>query len=168
MAYGSVAEAQEYWSAKDYTGAPTAALLSIGSTFVDGLGWRMNGKVAVSRFPGIPTGVDQDNEWPRTGAADIYGRELTSDVVPGAVLRATYEAAFYEASNPGALNEAIRADERVVREKFDSIEFQYASPSEGQSVGLAPATPLIPAILTILAPVLSGGSNPYGISGLVA
>ena len=168
MAYGNTTDAQAHWTAKGYAGTPTDATLAVASTFIDGLGWRMAGKVAVSRFPGIPTGVDQEDQWPRTDATDIYGRDLASDVVPGAVLRATYEAAFYEDNNPGGLNEAIRSDERIVREKFDTIEFQYAEPETGQSAGLAPATPLIPAILTILAPVMAGGSNPYGITGIVA
>lgn len=168
MAYGNTTDAQTHWTAKGYAGTPTIAALSIASTFIDGLGWRMSGMVAISRFPGIPTDPDQEDQWPRTGATDIYGRTLASGAVPGAVIRATYEAAFYEVSNPGALNEAIRSDERVIREKFGSVEFQYAEPDKGQSVGLAPATPLIPAIMTILAPVMAGGSNPYGITGIVA
>lgn len=170
MGYGTDEAMATYWASKGYAVADTtpAVLREIASVFVDGLGWRMAGAAAVSRFPGIPTEAGQEREWPRTGATDIYGRDLDPDTVPGAVERATYEAAFYEASNPGALNEAVRSDERVVREKFGSIEFQYADPSASKPVGLAPATPVVPFVMSILAPVMAGGANPYGITGIVA
>lgn len=167
MAYGSTAEAQAHWTARGYDGAPTDALLEVASAFVDGLGWRVTSAgVPVSRFPGVPTDPDQAAQWPRTGATNVYGVDLASDTVPGPVLRATFEAAYYEASNPGALNAAIRSDERVVREKFGPVEFQYAEDDAGS--GIAPTTPIIPAVMTLLAPVLTGGANPYGITGIVA
>lgn len=168
MAYGNTTDAQAFWTARGYSGTPTAALLEVASAFVDGLGWRMTpAGVPASRFPGIPTDPAQTEQWPRTGAVDVYGRDLASDAVPDAVVRATYEAAHYEADNPGALNAAIRSDERVVREKFGSVEFQYADGGM-QMAGIAPTTPVIPAVMSILAPVLSGGGNPYGITGIVA
>lgn len=167
MAYGSIIEAQDHWSARGYAGVPTDALLQVASAFVDGLGWRMTSAgVPVSRFPGAPTDPEQSEQWPRTGAANVYGVELASDTVPGPVLRATFEAAHYEFTNPGALNAAIRSDERVVREKFGPVEFQYAE--DGAGSGLAPTTPIIPTVMTLLAPVLTGGANPYGITGIVA
>ncbi|WP_422073896.1 DnaT-like ssDNA-binding protein [Tranquillimonas rosea] len=168
MAYGTTTDAQAYWTARGYDGTPTDAGLEIASAFVDGLGWRMAASgVPVSRFPGKPASAAQEREWPRTGAADFYGNDLPDDTVPGAIERATYEAAWHESQNPGTLNLAIRSDERVVREKFGDIEFQYAE-SGTAGGGIAPTAPVIPAVLTILAPVLSGGSNPYGITGVVA
>lgn len=169
MAYGNTTDAQAFWTARGYSGTPTDALLAKASVFVDGLGWRMTrAGVPVSRFPGKPTAADQTDQWPRTGATDVYGRALASNAVPQAVINATYEAAHYEHQNAGALNAAIRADQRVVREKFDVVEFHYAEPQGAQMVGMAPTTAVIPAVLTILAPVLTGGSNPYGITGVVA
>jgi len=168
MAYGSIIDAQAHWTAKGYAGTPTDARLAVASAFVDGLGWRMAGKVAVSRFPGIPTDPDQEEQWPRVGASDIYGRDLASDAVPGVILRATYEAAFYELTNPGGLNQAVLSDERVVREKFGSVEFQYADGTKGLMAGLTTSTPIIPVVMSMLAPVMAGGSNPYGITGIVA
>jgi len=140
-------------------------LREIGSGFVDGLGWRIAGGVAVSRFPGIPTEAGQEREWPRTGATDIYGRALASDTVPLAVEKATYEAAFYEASSPGALNQVTRADERVISAKAGPVDVKFADAS---SAGSMPVNPVIPAVMAILFPVLVGGSNPYGITGVVA
>lgn len=169
MAYGNTTDGQAHWTARGYTGTLTDAQLEVASAFVDGLGWRMTkAGVPVSRFPGRPAVAGQDREWPRVGAVDSYGNALADDEVPGVVERATYEAAYYEAQNAGALNAAIRSDERVVREKFGPVEFQYAEPQGGQMVGVAPSTPVIPAVLSILAPVLTGGANPYGITGVVA
>lgn len=170
MGYGTDEAMATYWASKGYdvAGITPAVLREIASAFVDGLGWRMAGKVAVPRFPGIPTAAGQEREWPRTGATDIYGRALDASTVPGAVERATYEAAFYEAVNPGALNEAVRSDERVVREKFGPVEFQYAEPGATKGAGLAESSPVIPAVMAILAPIMAGGSNPYGITGIVA
>lgn len=167
MAYGSTTDAQAHWTAKGYAGTPTDALLAVASGFVDGLGWRMAGKVAVSRFPGIPTDPDQEDQWPRTGASDIYGRELASDTVPGAVLRATYEAAFYELTNPGGLNQATRPDEMIASAKAGPVDIKYFESNDGGTVA-ASINPEIPAVMSALFPVLVGGSNPYGITGVVA
>lgn len=168
MAYGNTTDGAAYWTARGYSGTLTDALLEKASVFVDGLGWRMAGSgVPVSRFPGKPSSPSQVLQWPRTGAKDIYGNEIADDAVPGPVERATYEAAYYESQSAGALNAAVRADQRIVREKFDVIEFQYA---EGQApgAGVAGSAPVIPAVMAVLAPVLTGGGNPYGITGLVA
>ena len=168
MPYGNLTDGQAYWDVRDYEGTLTPELLEVASTFVDGLGWRMTrAGVPVSRFPGKPTSPTQDLQWPRSGAVDVYGREIADDVVPSAVERAVYEAARYEAQNEGALNAAIRADQRVVRERFDVVEFQYAEPSGSQMVGVASTTPVIPAVMALLSPVLTGGSNAYGITGVV-
>lgn len=165
MFYGTVSGATTYWAERGYTGTPTDQILRKGSIFVDGLGWRMTASMApVSRFPGIP--ASDVLQWPRLGAKDVYGREIDPTIVPQAVERATYEAAYQEAIAPGVLNAVIRSDERVVREKFGSVEFQYAD--GGEAPGMAATTPVIPTVMSILAPVLNGGDNIYGITGLVA
>lgn len=167
MAYGTTTDAQTYWTAQGYSGAPTDALLSVASVFVDSLGWRMTSAgTMVSRYPGQPASASQVNAWPRSGATDIYGNAIAGNVVPGAVERATYEAAYYELQNPGALNAAIRSDERVVQEKVGPLSVTYAEP-KGE-IGMDIIRPIIPAVMTLLAPVLTGGSNPYGITGVVA
>lgn len=168
MAYGNTTDAQAYWTARGYTGTPTAALLAVASTYVDALGWRQSRSgVLVSRFPGIPASASQVDQWPREGAVDAYGRDIASDTVPPAVLNATYEAAYYESQNAGALNTTVRADQRVIRERVDVIDVQY-SEAESVSQGAAGSLPVIPAVMALLAPVLTGGSNPYGITGIVA
>lgn len=172
MAYGDDAGLTAYASARGATLPATSTerdqLRVKASVFVDGLGWRMTSSgVPISMFPGAPLSATQEMQWPRTGATDTYGNEIDSASVPGPVERATYEAAIYESGSSGALNVAVRNDERVVREKFDVIEFQYAE-AQASAGGIAGSMPVIPAVMTILAPVLSGGLNAHGITGVVA
>jgi hypothetical protein len=168
--YGNLIDAQVYWDARGYSGTPTKAGLVIGSAYVDQLGWRIASTgVPVSRFPGTPTTTTQENEWPRTDATDVYGREFASDEVPACVEWATYEAAYYEQTNPGSLNVVVRTDQVISREKIDVIEFEYRDQgTASRMLGLSPSTPVIPAANAALAPVLTGGANPYGITGVVA
>lgn len=145
--------------------APTSAqitgALARGSLFVDGLGYRDTGTgTRTSFWPGTPASGSQINEWPRTGAEDIYGNAIDNATVPTRVEYATYEVAFF-ALGGGDINPAQRADQRVVREKFDVIEFQYADVG-GNAEQLKPA---IPAVMDLLAPLITGGGgNPYGIT----
>jgi hypothetical protein len=150
------------------SGSPTNALLEVASLFVDNLGWRMSASgVPVSRYPGEPVSAGQTSEWPRKNAVDFYGNAIPSDSIPTRILNATYQAAHYESVNPGALNAALRSDQRVIIEKFGEITFQYAT-GKGQQPGLSPTDPIIPAVMALLAPLMTQGTNPYGISGIVA
>lgn len=123
----------------------------------------MVGDVPISRFPGQPTDPTQAEQWPRTNATDTYGNVLADDAVPAPVERAAYEAAFYEDQNPGGLNDTVRADQTVVREKFGSVEFQYAE-GRSKAAGMTSTAPVIPVVMTHLAPVLLGGANAYGVT----
>lgn len=164
--YGTVEAAADHWVARGYLGNPTTELLLKATIFVDMLGWDKSGKVPIPMFPGTPTSSSQAYEWPRENAINVYGIELASDEVPSAVQNATYEAAFYEYSNPGSLNNALSANNLVKREKFDKVEFEYELDAVGS--GLVPSQVIIPAVMTYLAPVIRGGSNAYGITGVVA
>ena len=56
-------------------------------------------------FPGMKTGGrDQEREWPRAGATDIYGYAIPSDTVPNEITYATYEAALQDMNSPGSLS----------------------------------------------------------------
>lgn len=58
-----------------------------------------------SSFPGLKVGQrDQQREWPRTGAQDIYGYSVPSDSVPREVEFATYEATLRQMATPGSLS----------------------------------------------------------------
>lgn len=168
MFYGSVIAGQAFWASLGYSGTLTEAQLTSASIYVDGMGWRrLSNGTFVSRFPGKVTDPAQLRQWPRTGATTNDGDEIGVDAVPVAVEQAAYEAAYYENRNPGALNPSVRGDQVVTSERFGPVSFTYGNP-ESSSYGVAPALPVIPSVLTLLAPVLVGGTNPYGITGVVA
>ena len=56
-------------------------------------------------FPGYKVGQrEQEREWPRNGATDIYGYNVDPTVPPREIIYATYEAALRELASPGTLS----------------------------------------------------------------
>lgn len=56
-------------------------------------------------FPGLKVGLrEQEREWPRTGATDVYGYAISDDSVPVEIENATYEATHREIDNSGSLS----------------------------------------------------------------
>lgn len=125
-------------------GAPTPAVLrNRGSQYIDA--------VYGSRFLGSVVDASQERQWPREDAI-VNGKLLPSNVVPAAVINASYQAAWQEATNPGSLTVVGSASGAVVREKVGSLEVQYAN---AQSDGTATyITPLISIVDGTLAPYL--------------
>lgn len=168
--YGNVAGLAQYCADRAYDisahdAAAQSAALTKASTFVDGLGYKDTGTgVRTSFWPGTPADGAQILEWPRVNAADIYGNEIGDSMIPARIENATYEVAFFTLGG-GDINRALSADQVVTREKFDVIEFQYADAG-----GKTPDTrPVLPAVMDLLAPLLTGGSgNPYGLTLVVS
>jgi hypothetical protein len=99
-AYGSDELFEAWLTENGYAlpdGAPTAAVLRVrGSGYIDG--------TYGPRFTGTPTGgFAQALQWPRTGA-EAYGVAIGDTVIPDAVVRASYHAAYAEAVTPGSLS----------------------------------------------------------------
>ena len=69
-------------------------------------------------------GIDQERAWPRTGHA-INGQAVASDAIPSAWVRASYRAAWLEASAPGRLSSVINPTQRVKRQKADVVEREF-------------------------------------------
>lgn len=114
------------------------------------------------RFSGSRTaGFAQERAWPRTGASTYYGEAIPSDIVPEAVVNASYEAAFLELTNPGSLSPVVTGSATVKREKVGSLEVEYST-STSTSIAdiVAMATPVATAIEGMLwlfmCPVLPG------------
>lgn len=114
------------------------------------------------RFSGSRTGgYTQERAWPRTGASTYYGEPIPSDVVPVAIVNASYEAAYLELTNPGSLSPVVTGSSTVKREKVGSLEIEYAA-SSSTDIGniVAMATPVVTAIEGMLwlfmCPVLPG------------
>lgn len=132
-------------------GSPTPAVLrQRGSDYVDGLYGQ--------RFPGSPTGgFAQERAWPRAEAETNQGSAIPSDVVPVAVINASYAAAYHEAENPGSLQASATAAGNIKREKTDVLETEYF---EGSGDALEDATPLLSAVEGLLAPFLMPTHRP--------
>ena len=129
-------------------GAPASAVLrQRGSAFID--------NAYGERFRGVPTaGISQDRAWPRTGAT-AYGAAIADDVIPTAVVQASYFAAYREGSSPGSLSATPSGGVR--REKVGAIEVEYFE-AASQDLRDANARRLAPAILEIdglLAPFIT-------------
>lgn len=72
-----------------------------------------------------PTGgIDQERAWPRTGHM-VNGQAVDTDAIPSAWVRASYRAAWLEASSPGSLSSVINPNQRVKRQKVDVIEREF-------------------------------------------
>ncbi len=154
--YGTVVGADAYHAARDntaWTGADSvkqAALLR-ASAFIDSLGFDGNELL----WPGEKTGGRaQLRQWPRTGAVDAEGHAIDAATVPLEIEYATYEAALRELVTPGSLSPDYVPATQVKREKIDVIEVEYFASAAGGAV--PPTSPIIPLILSLLAPLLGG------------
>lgn len=108
------------------------------------------------RFPGARTGgYAQERAWPRSVAMTYAGEPIPSDIVPDAIVNASYEAAFLELTAPGSLSPMVTATSIVRREQIGSLSVDYAAPAattpEATAAG---ATPVVTAIEGLLWPFL--------------
>lgn len=124
--------------------APSPAVLrNRGSQYIDA--------VYGSRFLGSVVDPLQERQWPRERAI-VNGKLLPSDVVPPAVINASYQAAYQEGLKPGSLTAIGTSSGAVKRVKVGQIEKEFVG---GQSDGTASAiTPLISIVDGMLAPFL--------------
>lgn len=125
--------------------APAPAVLrNRGSQYIDA--------VYGDRFIGLIAAFDQERQWPRTGAS-LRGVAIPSDVVPLAVINASFYAAYQEATNPGSLSVFGSSATAVKRVKVGQIEKEFqGSSSEDDSAAFL--TPLISVVDGMLAPYL--------------
>lgn len=149
MAYGDNAGFTAYAEAAGY-------VIPDGTTDPQISAARQRGSLVIDRFEprfsGMRTeGFAQVNAWPRTGASTYYGEAIPSDLVPMAVVNASYEAAFLELTNPGILSPVVTGSSTVKREKVGSLEVEYATSSSTDIADIvAMATPVVTAIEGLL------------------
>ena len=139
-------------------GAPAPAVLrQRGSDYLDAL-YNAPVDYKAPRFSGYPADpLTQERAWPRSGAS-AYGMGIASDIIPAAIINASYAAAWHEANSPGSLAVAVTASGAVRREKIDVIETEYFA---GSGNVAADATVRISAVDGLVAPFLTraeGGS----------
>src|SRR6478736_4815982 len=129
--YGDDAGFNAWLAARGYTlpvGAPAPTVLrQIGSDYIDG--------TYGARFSGYPTGgVTQERAWPRTNAVTTSGQTIAPDVIPLAVVNASYAAAYQQAIAPGSLTVVTTQEGAIKREKVGQLEVEYAGASSSGSV----------------------------------
>lgn len=145
--YGTDGGFTDWLAANGYelsVGAPTPEVLrQRGSAYIDGrYGYR---------FSGSPTGgLSQERAWPRTGATDIYGNSIASDLIPNQVVEASYYAAWYESNSPGSLAMITNPSAMVKRQKVDTIEREFFDPSKDPYAVLGPTSSIIEGLLAPL------------------
>jgi hypothetical protein len=121
---------------------------------------RQRGALVIDRyepkFPGTRTaGFAQERAWPRTAAATYYGEAIPPDVIPVAIVNASYEAAFLELTKPGSLSPVVTGSTTAKRKKVGQIEIEYAGSSVTDIDDLvALATPVVTTIEGLLWPFL--------------
>jgi hypothetical protein len=118
--YGDNVGLVAYWEALDYdvstvdTSTNYDALRLRGSMYIDGTYERL--------FYGSRTdGYAQERAWPRTGVPGI-----ASDEIPGAVVWASYEAAYVELITPGVLSSSVVPNQRITEVKAGTAGVKYA------------------------------------------
>lgn len=133
-----------------------------GSAYVDGL---YNGVTGGSSqvWSGYPTGgVAQERAWPRTGAT-FYGQPIDPDVIPIAVINASYEAGYWDVQDGNELSGVIIGSSVVKSEKVGSIAVTYADTLTGMALADS-ATPMLSSVYGLLKPFLiDEGGQAFGI-----
>lgn len=147
--------------------ADAGYIIPDGTSDADIAAARQRGSIVIDRyekkFSGARTGgFNQERAWPRTGATTYYGEPIPSEVIPAAIVNASYEAAFLELTNPGSLLPVITPGGGVKREKIGQLEVEYQDTLSGATVDdlLQLATPVVSIIEGLLwlflRPVLPG------------
>lgn len=153
--YGDDTGFSAWLAARGYTlpvGKVAAQMRQLGSDYIDG--------TYGDRFSGYPTGgVEQERAWPRTGAMTTSCQAIPSDVVPLAVVNASYAAAYQEATNPGSLSSSTGSSGAVKREKIGSLEVEYAGATS--SAAITTTAPIFSAVDGLLAPYLRPDPNTF-------
>lgn len=125
-----------------------AALRQRGSDYVDG--------TYGPRFVGQPAGgFVQERAWPRSAATLRTGETVPADVIPEAIVRAAYAAAYIEAADAGSLSGSGAMGAAVKREKVDVIEVEYQSAASWDIAFADQLAPVFSQIEGMVRPFLS-------------
>lgn len=105
-------------------GAPLPAVLrQRGSDYLDAT-------YAARLDCSAPTGgFDQERAWPRTGHM-VLGMAMGDADIPSAWVRASYRAAWREATTPGWATSSRDPSRMTKREKADVVEREFFEPGE--------------------------------------
>jgi len=113
-------------------------------------------------FPGEKTDKrDQEREWPRENAADIFGDTISSTAVPSELERAAYEVALRHIEKPGSLF----VDWTPGKEKLSVAVSGAVSVTYAGAFNMHDAQLQIGKIGGILRPILSASAETWSLSG---
>lgn len=114
------------------------------------------------QFAGYKTaGREQDREWPRAGAYDIYGYAIASDAIPTEVVAATYEIASRQIASPGSLNTDVTMGEAIKSVSVPgAVSITYAGATSPYDLQI-----FMPTVDAALAPILVGARGVSSLSG---
>lgn len=121
-AYGTDQGFTDYLASMGYVlpaGAPTPLVLRTrGSAYIDA--------TYEALWTGVRKGgVMQELGWERTGATLNCATPIPDDVIPPAVVNASYRAAWLDAVTPGVLSGSTSGGQRIKRQKVDVIEREF-------------------------------------------
>lgn len=137
-----------------FTDEQNESALRRATTYIDGKYRKQlqSGRWA-SLFSGEKkNGREQALEWPRRGAEDYEGLQISDSTVPTEVKNATAEAGYREALNPGSLSPDFVSASMVKREKVGPLETEFAVSVGADAAGSI--RPVISIIDEMIAPVL--------------
>lgn len=122
--YGSEAESLAYHAAQGNTswGASTSLLreaaLRRAAVWLDGE-YR-------TKWPGTKlNGRTQALDWPRSGAQDIDGFDVSSETIPNEIKKAQFEAALVELGSPGSLSPSVTMASVIKSESVGPLSTTY-------------------------------------------
>ncbi|WP_127524589.1 DnaT-like ssDNA-binding protein [Mesorhizobium sp. Z1-4] len=124
--YGSDAAYEAWLTEQGYTVPETAPSSTIqrqrASVYIDA--------TYEARFPGERTSASQERAWPRSGAT-LFGSDLATSAIPQQVIDASYMAAYLSANSLLVLSVSTDPNQRVKRQKVDTIEREFFEPGGG-------------------------------------
>ena len=107
-------------------------------------------------YHGLPAnGRNQALAWPRSGIVLQDGSDLPNDAIPAEVKIATFEAALFESQTPNGLNKVVDLSQRLIRQKIDVLEFEYAD----LPVNAEASKPVLTKVENVLSAFISGSAS---------
>lgn len=159
--YGTASGFRTYLSARGLTATNSSDDAKVNAKLLVSSEW-LDAKYA-NLFPGRRVlGRNQEREWPRNGASDIYGYSIPNNVIPTEVENATYEAAMREMNSPGGLSKDFTPSKYRRAAVSGAVSVEYAPIISSSEVQVQ-----LQIVDEILSPILrsDGGSFLSGSSG---
>lgn len=130
-----------------------AALRQQASDYVDGAYNGVDGADAGYRWKGEVADFTQERAWPRTGVV-VGAQAVPSDVVPDAIVRASYAAAYRGGAVPGSLSTTGSTAKLVKRQKAEGFEREFFGPADGEDLATS-LTPVMTDVFGLVKPFLT-------------